>query len=96
MIHGRITQYDCSFFFLKKKHFCFKCGNELERKKREIVVNSESEEAKNYDFFVVDTFLKGNIMFVTYYFKCSSCGTIYEIRELKKMEKETRKRERGR
>jgi len=90
MIHGKITRYNCSWFYLRKKHFCPSCQNTLERKKREVVVNSESEEARNYDFSCVDTYLCGNIKFVTFYFECPSCGKTYEIRELKTLEKKLR------
>ena len=87
MIHGISYQYNCSWFYLKKRHFCPSCKSLLERKKREVVVNSESEEAKNYDFSCVDTYLHGNIKFVTFYFECPSCRTVYEISELKTLEK---------
>ena len=49
-INGFILTYNCTEFFLRKKHFCSACGAVLERKKREVVVNSKSEEAKNYNF----------------------------------------------
>jgi len=91
MSHGSKVVFECSLYFLYKKHYCFNCQGVLERKKREKIVHSESEEAKNYDFAMVDTFLRGNIKFITYYFECPKCKTIYEIKELKKMEKEKRK-----
>lgn len=50
MIDGKITRYDCSWFYLGKSHFCPGCKTVLERKKREVIVNSESEEAKNYRY----------------------------------------------
>lgn len=78
-------------FYLRKKHFCPSCKTVLRRKKREVVVNSESEEAKNYDFSCVDTYLRGNIKFVTFYFECSGCGAVYEISELKKVGRRMRR-----
>lgn len=87
MIHGRITRYNCSWFYLRKRHVCPNCKTALKRRKREVVVNSESEEAKNYDFFCVDTFLHGNIKFVTFYFECPNCRAVYEICKLKTLEK---------
>lgn len=60
------------------------------RERREVIVNSESEEAKNYDFSCADTYLRGNVKFVTFYFECPSCGAVYEIGELKKLEKKQR------
>ena len=87
MIHGISYQYNCSWFYLRKKHICPRCEAILERKRREVVVNSESEEAKDYDFSCVDTYLKGNIKFVTFFFECPRCKEIYEISELKALEK---------
>ena len=91
MIHGSKVILNCSLYFLFKKHYCSNCRGTLERKKREKIVHSESAEAKDYDFSMADTFLYGNIKFTTYYFKCPECETIYEIKELKKLEKEKRK-----
>ena len=76
MIHGASYDFSGSWIYLIKKHYCLCCGSVLERKKREVIVNSASEEAKNYDFFCVDSYLKGNIKFVTFYFRCPSCSTI--------------------
>lgn len=90
MIHGKIKRYDCSWFYLVRRHFCPNCTTALERKKREVVVNSESEEAKKYDFSCVDTYLHGNIKFVTFCFECPSCRKVYEISELKTLEKKHR------
>lgn len=92
MISGKITRYDCSYFYLMRKHFCHQCKEILRKKKREIIVNSESDEAKKYDFSVADLYLHGNIRFITYYYKCSGCGKTYEIRELKKIEKNHNKK----
>ena len=90
MIHGKITRYNCSWLYLRRTHFCTNCETALVRKKREVIVNSESEEAKNYDFSCVDTYLHGNIKFVTFYFECPSCRKVYEISELKALEKRRR------
>ena len=84
---GKIIQYNCSFYFLNKKHPCPECAHVLTKTKRSSVVNSFSEEAKNYDFVVNDTFLVGDVEFVTYFFQCSNCGESYEIDDLKKIEK---------
>lgn len=93
-MHGFSVQFNCSLYFLLKKHYCFNCQGTLERKKREKVVHSESDEAKNYDFSMADTFLYGNIKFTTYYFECQKCKTIYEIKELKALEKSNKKAKR--
>lgn len=88
---GKIIRYNCSVFFLNKKHLCPKCAHILTKTKRSVVVNSDSEEAKNYDFFVFDTYFVGDVEFVTYFFKCASCGESYEINDLKKIIKNRKK-----
>lgn len=88
MILGSKIQLDCSLYFLYKKHYCLNCRGILARRKREKVIHSESKEAKNYDFSMADTFLRGNVTFITYYFECEKCKTIYEIKELKRLEYE--------
>ena len=91
MTDGFIIRNDCGPFFLRKKHYCPNCHGVLVKNKREKIVDSCSEEAKNYDFSMADTFLHGTIKFITYYFNCPECKSIYEIRELKKLEKSKRK-----
>ena len=88
MLNGTISSAPCGLYFLFKKHSCPRCNNKLERKKHEVIVHSESEEAKNYDFFNGEYYMHGNIKFVTYYFECSKCKSTFEILELKKIEKE--------
>jgi len=94
MTHGLKVQLNCSLFFLFKKHYCLNCQKILERKKCEKIVHSESAEAKDYDFSVADTFLFGNVKFITYYFECPNCKTVYTIKELKAIEKKKRKQRR--
>ena len=91
MLNGTLTSAPCGLIFLFKKHPCPRCNNILERKKREAIVNSESKEAKNYDFFNGEYYMLGNIKFVTYYFQCPKCESTYEILELKKLEKQKKK-----
>ena len=86
-IHGWIKNYPCSWFYLRKKHSCPACGEILERKQREKIVNSFSKEAKNYDFSVGGIYPVGNIKFITFYFGCPNCEAKYEILELKQIQK---------
>ena len=46
-----------------KKHYCPVCSAALSKRKVSEIVNSESPEAKNHDFWVVDTFVKGDMKF---------------------------------
>ena len=93
--NGVQVQMNCSLYFFFKKHYCPKCQTRLERKKRAKIVDSFSEEAKNYDFsFGGDHFLIGDIKFITYYFACPACKSKYEIPRLKKLEKEAKRKKR--
>lgn len=87
MMYGIKYEYGCSWFYLRKKHVCPMCKSLLMRKKREVVVNSESEAAQNHDFSCVDTYLHGNIKFITFYFQCPKCEAVFEIQDLKALEK---------
>lgn len=95
-IDGTIVRYNCKKSYLKKVHVCFECNESLEIKRREVVVNSRSEEAKNYDFYVFDGYAEGNIRFITYYFECPGCDKAYEIRDYINLEKTRKKEQRKR
>ena len=86
MIHGIKWDFN-GLFYRKRKHYCSRCGELLMPIKQEKVVNSETEEAKNYDFQNVDTYMVGNIKFVSFAFKCPACDTSYTIREQKEHER---------
>ena len=61
--------------------------NLLTTTKASKVVNSKSEEAKNYDFSSGDTFMAGNIKFIWTEFQCAACGKTFSINEIRKSEK---------
>ncbi len=68
-----------------RKHYCPKCSNKLEIKKMKKVVNSKSEEAKNFDFSTDDGTLVGDVEFTWYVYYCSNCNieiTNKEMREI--------------
>lgn len=84
--------YDANPFFIHcKKHFCPKCGKKLELRYVSKIVNSKSSEAKNYDFFVGDTFFVGDVEFRTRYFFCNACQSSISFRDIKKYEKDKSK-----
>ena len=88
-IKGYSFKCENPFFVYFKKHYCPCCGNRLMRQKVSEVIHSDSEEAKNYDFSDSgDTYLVGNIKFITYYFECTDCNTIYSNKELVQIERE--------
>lgn len=89
-VHGIKREWSSPIFCLKT-HYCPCCNEKLEKNKTETIVNSVSEEAKNYDFSNLDTFMVGNIKFIRTAFRCNKCDKIYSIDELKKAEKASNK-----
>lgn len=89
-VHGVKREWSNPIFCLKT-HYCPRCNEKLEKTNTETIVNSASEEAKNYDFSNVDTYLVGNIKFIRTAFRCNKCDIIYSINELKNAEKSNKK-----
>ena len=81
-IHGVKREWSHPIFCMKK-HYCPYCNEKLEKTKTETIVNSKSEEAKNYDFSNGDGFLVGNIKFIRTVFRCNKCDKTYTIKEVK-------------
>lgn len=84
-------EFKSPFFVYCKKHFCPKCSTRLETVTVSKVVNSKSEEAKNFDFSHVETFLVGDVKFIWTEFKCPNCNFQIKIEDLKKLEREQKK-----
>ena len=61
-MHGVKREWSHPIFCMKK-HYCPHCNEMLEKTKTETIVNSKSEEAKNYDFSQPggDGYMMGNI-----------------------------------
>lgn len=80
--------YDANPFYVRwKKHFCPKCKTRLILLHTSKIINSNSEEAKEYDFSVGDTFFVGDVEFRTGYFHCSGCQLDISFQEMKKYER---------
>lgn len=80
--------YDAGLYYSKiKKHFCPKCGEKLKLQYTSKTVNSNSDEAKNYDFSIGDTFFVGDVEFRTAYFHCPNCQFDISLKEMKKYER---------
>ena len=80
--------YDTNPFYVHfKKHFCPKCGTKLKLQYISKIVNSKSQEAKNYDFSIGDTYFIGDVEFRTRYFYCSKCQLNFSFQEMKCYEK---------
>ena len=86
----RISGYRFSapdiFYTRFKKHFCPTCGTKLGFIRLSRVVNSESPEAKAYDFSGLDAFQRGNVKFLWDEFYCPECKKVITVRDLKSIE----------
>ena len=86
MINGYKYKAD-DIFYLMKKHYCPKCGSRLKKSLVSKVVNSESLEAKNYDFSNHDFGrMKGDVKFYWHDFLCMDCGKQITVAEMKRHE----------
>lgn len=71
------------FFVYFKKHYCPQCNSKLLRRKVSKIINSDSKEAKNYDFEVADITVKGNMKFTHIEFFCPVCKKYYTVKRNK-------------
>lgn len=62
-IKGYSFKCENPLFVYFKKHYCPRCENKLVRRKVSQIIHSDSEEAKNYNFEVADSTVKGNMRF---------------------------------
>lgn len=76
------------FYVHFKKHYCPKCNSIMEIKYNSTIVNSNSPEAKFYDFSIPDGKLSGDVEFRTSFFHCPNCGYEIAFDEMKKLEKD--------
>ncbi len=72
------------FYLIFKKHCCPKCGNKLLKEKISKIVNSNSPEAKEYDFEVSDIIVKGDMKFTHIELYSNQCNKYYTIKKAKK------------
>ena len=68
-----------------KKHKCVDCKVKLKRKKVSKIINSESEEAKNYSFRLYRYTLKGDVKFSWYEFECPICKKSFTLEKLEEI-----------
>lgn len=92
-IHHVKRSWSRPFFMSFKKHYCPVCGEALQKIKVSKIVNSKSEEAKNFDFSSScgDGFMAGDVKFIWTEFNCSKCNRNYSINEIHKIEKLSKK-----
>ena len=70
---------------LLKKHYCADCNTKLKRKRHETVVNSNSPEARDYDFSIGDMFILGDMTFIRYTLECPNCKREYQLDEIRRL-----------
>jgi len=73
------------------KHYCPYCNELLQIKIKEQVVNTESEEAKNFEFYAYGGSLGGNIDYKWDVFYCASCGIDISTGDMYRYERELKK-----
>ena len=75
------------------KHYCPVCGEKLKIIKSSKIVNSNSEDAKNFDFSSPggEGYMVGNVKFIWTEFFCSKCGKNYSTNEIYQVEKASKK-----
>ena len=89
MIHGKVSSLTGTLYF-KKEHKCPKCKTTMEAITVKKVVNSNSPEAKQYDFRLRrGVYLKGNIEFSWKELKCPACGAQFTMEQMQKIEFES-------
>ena len=67
-----------------KKHVCPECGTKLKTTDDSVIINSNSPEAKNYDF----SNQVGDVEFRMMYFECPGCRFTISFDEMKKLERQ--------
>ena len=86
MIVGTKYINNAIFYTLFKKHYCPNCDRKLRLVIKNKIVNSRSQEAKNYDFNLGDSFLEGDVKFVWKEFRCPVCKVDFTIEDMKRIE----------
>lgn len=79
--------YKNPFYVNFKKHYCPNCKIKLRRIKVSKIVNSKSEEAKNFDFEFGNSFMIGNVKFVWIEFQCPMCMRRISIDKMMQIER---------
>jgi len=76
-----------------RKHFCPLCDGELQKVKISKIVNSQSDEAKDYDFSSPggDGYMIGNVKFIWTEFYCGKCNKNFSVNTIYQTEKQDKK-----
>lgn len=74
------------FFYLRKEHFCPDCHTKLEKVAVSKLVNSESPEAKDFDFRMGKRYMRGDVLFTWDELECPACKKHLTVDEMKTLE----------
>ena len=88
-IQGYCADFDISARI--KKHYCPYCKSLLQVKRKAQIVNSESEEAKGFNFYIYGGGSGGNYKFSWDVFYCINCDKEMSIGSIVDYEKELKK-----
>ena len=80
------------FYVNCKKHYCIDCNEQLIKLKISKIVNSNSLEAEDFDFYTGDSYMLGNVKFIWTEFQCPKCKRQFKIEEMKQIERKYSKR----
>ena len=68
-----------------KKYKCVDCKVRLERKLISKIINTKSEEAKNYSFHIHRNTITGDVKFSWYEFECPICKKSFTVEQLEEI-----------
>ena len=68
-----------------KKHRCVDCKVKLNLKKVSKIINTKSEEAKNYSFHMTHNTMTGNVKISWYEFECPTCKKSFTLERLEEI-----------
>lgn len=88
--------YKYPIFVFLKKHQCPRCHALLKRITVSKKVNSNSLEARHFDFQAADVPLGGDVQFIWDEFECVKCGKHISVEDMVRIEKEQKKQQRQR
>ena len=73
-----------------KKHKCADCKVKLKRKIVSKIINTNSEEAKNYSFHIHRNTIKGDVKISWYEFECPTCKKSFTLERLEEISEENK------
>ena len=85
-------QYERSISARIEKHYCPYCHGLLQVKAKKQVVNSEAEEAKDFNFSGYEGSMIGNVKFTWDIFYCEHCDKEIPISDIYQYERELKKK----